>query len=354
MVPALFGSNGAIGGAERYAMELARHMSSAAPTTLMSFGTRAESWREGDLQIHILGHVKHVRRQWFNPLSHEMLGPLRHADIVHCHQRNIMATSVAALFCRATGRKVFVSDLGGGGFDASAFVPTDHWFHGHLHISNFSRQVSEHPQRARAEVIYGGVDINKFSPLASETSWVDRPVLFVGRLLPHKGVDYLIEALPVGMTLKIIGPALDAEYLNELHRLAAGKNVSFHHTCDDEEVISAYRRALCIVLPSVFEPRFGPSTRVPELLGQTLLEGMACGVPAVCTKVASLPEIVESGVHGFVVKPNDAAELRSALVRLRDNPEETKRMGSAARRRVLDRFTWMAVVNRCLECYARA
>ena len=49
------------------------------------------------------------------------------------------------------------------------------------------------------------------------------------------------------------------------------------------------------MLPSVYRTSIGTETAVPELLGQTLLEGMACEAPAICTDVASLPEIVEDG-----------------------------------------------------------
>ena len=52
---------------------------------------------------------------------------------------------------------------------------------------------------------------------------------------------------------------------------------------------------------------------MPELLGQTLIEGMACGTPAICTDVASMPEVVEDGVTGFVVPPNDPAYLGAKL-----------------------------------------
>ena len=91
---------------------------------------------------------------------------------------------------------------------------------------------------------------------------------------------------------------------------------------------------------------------MPELLGQTLLEGMACGLPAVCTAVASLPEVVEDGVNGFVVPPNDARALAERLCWLRDHPETAAAMGAAARHSVLERFFWPAVVRRCLAIYA--
>jgi len=108
---------------------------------------------------------------------------------------------------------------------------------------------------------------------------------------------------------------------------------------------------MCIVLPSVYKDMYGRETRVPELLGQTLLEGMACGLPAICTDVASMPEVVEDGVTGFVVPPNEPNELNKKLNWLREHPAEALAMGEAARRRVLKKFTWSQVVRHCLDIY---
>jgi starch synthase len=101
----------------------------------------------------------------------------------------------------------------------------------------------------------------------------------------------------------------------------------------------------------VYRDRDGHETLVPELLGQTLLEGMACGAPVVCTRVASLPEVVDDGVTGLVVPPNDPAALGAAIRWLRDCPGEATRMGAAGRARVLERFTWGRVVRQCLAVY---
>src|SRR5262249_25532314 len=157
----------------------------------------------------------------------------------------------------------------------------------------------------------GGVDTEKFSPDPAVPR--EPVVLFVGRLVPHKGVNYLIEALPDGLTLEVIGRPYDAGFAAELRRLAAGRAVRFRADCDDAEVVRACRRALCVVLPSVYRSPAGGETPVPELLGQTLLEGMACRTPVVCTAVASLPEVVADGVTGFVVAPNDPAALGAKL-----------------------------------------
>ena len=128
--------------------------------------------------------------------------------------------------------------------------------------------------------------------------------------------------------------------------------MTFLHDCDDESLVGEYRRALCLVLPSVYRSADGTETNVPELLGQTLLEGMACGTPVICTRVASMPEIVEDGVTGFVVPPHDPVALGGRLQWLAEHPQEAAAMGAAGRRRVLERFQWAQVVRRCLEAYA--
>jgi glycosyltransferase involved in cell wall biosynthesis len=351
IVPALFGSDdGVVGGAERYALELARHMAVETPTTLVSFGQRERRETMGQLKIRVIGNPWYVRDQRTNPLALSLVSELRKADVVHCHQQHVLASSLAALVCKLSGRRVFVSDLGGGGWDVSAYVSTDRWYRGHLHVSEYSRKIYGQADKPWAHVILGGVDTEKFSP--DETVKRDGTVLFVGRLLPHKGVNDLVNAVASDMPLELVGQAYDARFLQDLKRLAADKQVNFRHDCDDAALVQAYRKALCVVLPSVYKTMYGQETNVPELLGQTLLEGMACGTPAICADVASMPEVVEDGVTGFVVPPNNPAALGQKLRWLRSHPERARAMGHAARLRVLEKFTWHAVVRRCLELYA--
>lgn len=349
VVPVLFGEGGIFGGAERYALELARHMAEITPTRLVAFGDIPSRQVIGGLDVRVLGPAWRVRGQRFNPFHPGLIRHLAWADVIHCHQRSVVASSFAAAFGRAIGRPVFVSDLGGGGWDISAYIHTDRWFRGHLHISEYSRSLAGHDNWDRARVIYGGVDVIRFAPDPAVPR--EQLVVYVGRLMPHKGINDLIEAMPDGLTLEVIGRPYHDRFAEDLERMAAGKPIIFRRDCDDDEIVRAYLRASCVVLPSVYRTIYGDETRVPELLGQTLLEGMACGTPAICTDVASMPEVVVDGETGFVVPPNDPAFLRSKLERLRDRPAEARTMGEAGRRRVLDRFTWPAVVANCLEAY---
>ena len=218
-----------------------------------------------------------------------------------------------------------------------------------LHISEYSLTIHGHAGQPWAHLISGGVDTERFAP--DETVQRNGSVLFVGRLLPHKGLLDLLDAAGSDIALEIIGQPHDPVFLNELKQRADGRAVRFQHDCDDRALVQAYRRVLCIVLPSVYVVPGEGRTPVPELLGQVLLEGMACGTPVVCTDVASMPEIVEDGVTGFVVPPNDPATLGKKLRWLRDHRAEAQRMGQMARRHILDRFRWHEVVRRCLEIY---
>jgi glycosyltransferase involved in cell wall biosynthesis len=259
-------------------------------------------------------------------------------------------SSAAAIVARSLGRRVFCSDLGGGGWDVSAYVSTDAWFHGHLHISEYSRDIAGHQARPDAWVIHGGVDHERFSPGQAQRRAEN--ALFVGRILPHKGLDDLVDACDSATALTIAGPAPAPAYLHRLQQRAAGRPITFVHGLTDTDLVAEYRRASCVVLPSVYRDREGHETLVPELLGQTLLEAMGCGTPVVCTRVASLPEVVEDGVSGIIVPPNDPAALGSAVRWLRDHPVEAGRMGAQGRARVLDSFTWDRVVRQCLAIYS--
>ena len=199
-------------------------------------------------------------------------------------------------------------------------------------------------------MIFGGVDTSRFSP--GETA--GDSVLFVGRILPHKGIHDLISAISPAVPLRIVGQPMDADYLRSLKDLVCGKQVTFVHDADDTALVGEYRRAACVVLPSVYRTPDGRTTQVPELLGQTLLEAMACGRPVICTEVASMPEVVVHQENGFVVPPGDPRALARAIDLVCVDRALAESMGRAGRQRVLEHFRWEQVVDRCLEAYAAA
>lgn len=348
--PALFGEDGAFGGGERYAMELARAVArETGAAVLYAAGRRNAEWHDGPLQVVLRKPWTSVRGQRFNPLPRALWHRITDADVVHCFQQHIVLTTAAVTLARFRRVPAFATDLGGGGWDLSAYVDTSNWFTGLLHLSRYAAHLAGREDDPRDAVLYGGAwpDVK----LRRED---DGSVLFVGRLFPHKGADVLLEAARPGWPVTICGRPYDERYDADLRWLADHKNVRFMPEVSDQGLEELYRKAAVVVVPSCATDRYGRTTRVPELLGLVALEAMVRGVPVVASREASLPELVEDGVTGLLVPPRDIYALRDAVDGLLAAPQRRAAMGEAARRRVLGRFTWPQAARVAVAAYERA
>ncbi len=354
--PTFFSDDSYIGGGERYVLELARSMAQTEEVVFLSFANKPASIKEGALRIE---HLKKKRLLinhpiYSNPLSGAFIRWGRWADVIHCHQVHTHGTDLAIILSRMFGKKVFVTDLGGGHkYALSSYLPLLKNTNGFLLISDYSKKLwQDAPLKSRSknlDVIYGGVDIAKFTP--DPASQRSKTALFVGRLMPHKGIDYLVDAIDNPLSLDLVGRPYHDEYFKVLQVKGEGKQIRFHTGIGDAELVQKYREALVTVLPSVYTNYYGQYTAVPELLGLVALESLACATPVILTDVASLPEIVEDGVTGFLVPPNNPEAIREKLQFLYANPAVADEMGRNGREKVLQKFTWELTAQRCLEAY---
>jgi glycosyltransferase involved in cell wall biosynthesis len=347
--PTHFGRRGIVGGGERYPYQLARAMAAECPTRLVTFGDVAETRREGNLEIRVLPTRGRWRESEVNPLSERLPDALLGSSVVHVHQW----ASVVANFCVGYGAltrtPVFATDHGGYGYNYAGRLRLHRLLTGLLPVSRFS--ASFYPQMAdKTTVIGGGVDTAYFRP--SPETPRKRQVLFVGRILPHKGIDVLVNAVDQDLPLLVIGTVYDSGYRARLGQLAEGKPVTFREGVGDHELLEAYQTAGVVVLPSVIRTTGGDVAPKSELFGLTLLEAMACATPVICTDVGGMPEVVDDGRTGYVVPPNDPEALRISLHRLLDDETTWSALSDGA----LDRASansWSAVARRCLEAYHR-
>ncbi len=342
--PTYFARESAIGGGERYAEDLSRAMSDRALVRFVSFGPRAFRERVGDRYDRVI--LKNWTRDKMTPFSLRLWRELRGARAIHCYQLNTLSTFLAVLFAHLCRVPVFVSDLGGGGWTPGYHVDIGRWLNGHLPISNYAAQGLPRGHRS-ACVIYGGVDLDKF-PARTELCH-DGTVIFLGRILPHKGIHHLIEGLPEECQLRVIGPIASDDYLDRLKLLALGKKVEFLHGLSDSEIASRLRRAAVLVHPTPTDSV--GNAGVNELLGLAVLEAMASNCPVIVSAAASLPELVEHEVSGLVVPSNDPGAIRSAIRRVIGNPSLWKQLAVEGRIRVEREFVWPKVVDRCLRAY---
>lgn len=181
-----------------------------------------------------------------------------------------------------------------------------------------------------------GVDSGAFPAMPAPRNNV--PVAaFVGRMIRPKGVDVLMQAQDrlrkrgVPLRLELYGEAdmenPDALSRDDLISWCSKRDAGWFGHVDD--VRQVWRRADIFVLPA----------RSREGMPRALLEAAACARPLVVTDVPGCRHFVRDGVEGFVVPPEDAEMLAVALERLARDGELRRRMGEAARLRLLHGFT---------------
>jgi glycosyltransferase involved in cell wall biosynthesis len=349
--PVPFGDHGVVGGGERFAIELARSLSRTTATRFITFGERASVRSDSGLDIRTRRVFLFARGLKNNPISATFLADLRDVDVIHCVVWHTLVTDLCVLFAKITGKRVFVTDVGGGGsISMASKAPLARAVDGFMPLSQFAAGFTPRGG-TNVETIFGGADLSTFQP----GRWPREPkVVFVGRLLPHKGVDYLIEAVPENVLLRVIGRPYDPAYLDKLRKLATGKRVEFLSEAGDSQMVEELQTATVTAMPSVYNTRDGAKTSVPELFGLAAAEAMACATPVIATAVGSLPEVVQDSTTGWIVPPNDVGALRAALQTALHDPATASVFGAAGRRRVEELFTWEAVARRCLKGYAAA
>ena len=332
LTPLYFADESCIGGGERYPTNLARGVAIASDgrheVDLISFGPAAAASIRPvapGVRLRVLEATSPPKNP-LDVLSWELPGALAEADLVHIHQAYTRCTEVGMLVAKALRKPVALTDHGGQTSRIGEYSGIAELADAIVAYSDFG--ASFYRTARPVSVIKGGVDVSAFTP--SETPTPREHVSYVGRLLPHKGVDRLIRAVPDDLALVVCGRVYHAEYHAHLVALARGKRVTFVTDADDAGIVDIYRRSWANVLPSVHTDCYGNDFAAPELMGFTLLEAMACGTPGIASNLAAMPEFVRPGETGEVF--DDEAQLRDYLVRLAGDPGLVERMGREARR----------------------
>ncbi|HBB32226.1 MAG TPA: group 1 glycosyl transferase [Cyanobacteria bacterium UBA8803] len=319
ITPTYFDHSSVIGGGERYPTELAFWMSKRVNTTLVSFASDRQSYSQGKLNVETYPVKRLIHGNTVNPLSFRYLSVILRADIVHIHHINTLVSDLGCLTGFLFGKRVFVTDYGGGG---SLFLnhklPVFSCYRNAITYSRFGLNALPFELQKKSLLIKGGIDADKFCPDGSLEK--ENKILYVGRILPHKGINYLIEAFRLlnrpDYKLKILGRVYSEQFYQDLKQMLEGLAVEFVHDADDRRLLHEYRTAKVTVLPSVHTTCYGDYTPVPELMGFTLLESQACGTPVICTDAGAMSEFVDDDRTGFVVKQNSGEAIAAALRKL--------------------------------------
>ncbi|MBO90187.1 MAG: glycosyl transferase group 1 [Rickettsiales bacterium] len=192
-----------------------------------------------------------------------------------------------------------------------------------------------------------GVDLEAtFTPGEQHAS--RNGVVFVGRLVEKKGVEYLIEAVGllaakhVGLELTIVG---DGPLRDSLKALAksqgVGDRVRFVGGVPNEDVVHFLRSAAISVMPSVVS-----ASGDREGLGLVAVEAQGCGCAVIASDLPAVRDTVIDGQTGLMAKPADAVDLARKIQTLLEDDALRRRLADGGRRHAMGKFTWRTVGSR--------
>jgi glycosyltransferase involved in cell wall biosynthesis len=188
------------------------------------------------------------------------------------------------------------------------------------------------PQANYAATVYHGLPSDLLRPNYAPEGYL----AFLGRICPEKGPETAIHlAREVGLPLKIaakIGRADRVYFRRTIEPLIDGRNVEFVGEIDETQKSEFLGNAAALLFPICW----------PEPFGLVMIEAMACGTPVIAFSCGSVPEIVEDGLTGFVVEPEQAVTAIS---------QATKLDRHAVRTRFEQRFTARHMAEKYVEVY---
>jgi Glycosyltransferase len=290
-------------------------------------------------------------------------------DLIHLHNRFFMDYDTAAIYAKLAKKPFLITihnprpvgislpiTVVGVAYDMLIgrwpFVLADTI----ISVSDWScRDISRYGVRMDKMVtIPNAIDVSAFGPTES-TSLREQfgignspMLLFVGRMIAQKGIEYLLDAMPEVLKthpdakLLLIGKG---NSLKSLKRRAASlgieENAIFAGYLSEEKLKEAYGTCDVFVLPSIVEP-----------FGMVILEAMACHKPVVCTDSGGVNEIVEDNGSGFLVPVKDHMALAEKINLVLSDDALRRRLGERGRMIAEERYDWKQVATRVQKVYA--
>lgn len=210
-------------------------------------------------------------------------------------------------------------------------------------VSNASKKHIEKYLRKPISVVYNGVDPSIFKPIKSDIKEqlnADYLILYVGRAVPWKGIQYLLRAAnefkDSNFKVLLLGvirgdyPDIYVKWLKDLAKRLNLKNVIFSKQVPYSEMPRYYSAADCLVLPSY-----------PEAFAKVVCEALACGTPVVATNGGGIPELLAgTKSESLLFKHRDFKELAEKIRIVFENPF-----------RDLKVFSWDESVKKIVEVY---
>jgi glycosyltransferase involved in cell wall biosynthesis len=217
-----------------------------------------------------------------------------------------------------------------------------------LYVKMFGETV-----RRKTKVIPGGVDPEIFQMTDQTAKYVKqinkkfkledkKVVLFTGRLIKSKGIEYLLKAAPmINGIILIVGDGPQRQEIEEEIKKKNLTNVILGGYVGDKGFLHAfYERADVYISPTVWEG-----------FGLTLLEAMAAHTPVIASNKGGIVSIIKDRVNGFLISSRNPKEIAAAVNKLFADDALRAKIGDAAYTSVVQRFTWQKITDEFEKLY---
>ncbi len=290
-------------------------------------------------------------------LLNKLVGNRNNFDIIHAHSHLFLSTNICAFIRFIGSSPLIISNHG----LMSASAPV--WFN-KLYLKTLGKWTLNRADKIicytegekenieklgidpkKISIIHNGVDTFLFAPRTSEKTTDKKQILWVGRFVTGKGVEYLIEAFSQvqkkipSTHLVLVGDGPEKTTIEEkIRKMHLQSSVTLIDYLDNEELPGVYKNSDVFVLPSLMEG-------VPR----TILEAMACGVPVVTTNLPHLVGIIDGA--GLVVPPKDPILLSGAILTILEDASLAEKMGQRGRYKIEEEYSWEDTVGKTLALY---
>ncbi|MGB3459366.1 MAG: glycosyltransferase family 4 protein [Halobacteriota archaeon] len=349
-----------VGGIGLHAHEISKwqgnHGCDVTVYTLKSGGEPTQEFRDGYKIVRFRPMIKIMGNSIAPMFFFKLIHNVDDFDIIHAHSHLFFTTNVCSLIRKIRFIPLVITTHGLIGQTAP------YWF-SNLYLSSIGKftlkcadRIISYTESERKKltnlgidknkiiVIPNGVDTKLFSTIKKQERNSNQ-ILWIGRFVPGKGVEYLIDAFNILIkeypNLKLImigkGP-LKGNIEQKIQNLNLRKNITIMNFVPNSNLPKIYQNSDVFVLPSINEG-------VPR----TILEAMACGLPIVCTALPQLINIVEG--CGFLVPLRDPQALADAIFRIISDKELAQKLGENGRKKVVENYSWEDTVKRTINLY---
>ncbi len=177
-------------------------------------------------------------------------------------------------------------------------------------------------------------------------------ILFSGRHIQRKGVNYLIEALPAVLQQRKVELAITGhgdrteEWKARVRQLGLEDSVNFLGFVSNQELSKCYQHCDIYCLPAIFDDNDDT-----EGLGVVLIEALLHGRPVIASEVGGIVDVIKHKKTGILVNEKNPTELSNAILELINNPELAQKLGKQGQNFVNKEFNWQTIVNQVVKLF---